>query len=276
VGIRSTDPAFLDLLRTFIGGYAVEEKPDRFALFSADCGRSKTLPGGGQVRGKLNLYANSLLIYTGLLADEMAGRFVSVIRDMVTNASNEFVRVRAACVRLADGIALFPSTPNEHLPTLAAMLTRRGCPYVGDEIVNVDPVLTRVHPSALPLLIDADDLALFPELGRDRSRARRIQGKGANTTRRPVSIEEWGGVRPDPEEISRIIFPVFAEGATTDIAPVPTSEALFAMTRSFLNLNVWQDRALVFAKRLLEATQAERLVIGSWDEAVELLAPEAA
>ena len=256
-----------------LASFRVDEKPDRFALFSADCGLARTLPGGGRIRGRLSLYANTLLIYTGVLFDEMAGRFVSVIRDMVTNASNESIRIRAAGVRLSDGIALFPSPPNEHLPTLAAMLLRRGGAFVGDEIVNLDPVFGRAHASNLPLLIDADDMALFPELGREPSRRpeRRIEGVGANTTRRPVRVAELGAITAEPGEVRRIVFPVFHEGASTERTPVPPSEALFEMVRAMLNLNVWQDRGLVFAQRLVGATPCERLVTGSWDQAVDVL-----
>jgi hypothetical protein len=40
---------------------------------------------------------------------------------------------------------------------------------------------------------------------------------------------------------------------------------------AMLNAHVWGDRALILARRLVEATPVQRLVIGSIPEAADLL-----
>lgn len=162
------------------------------------------MPGGRAVRGKRNLYHSLMRIYDGLFDDEMAARLIAFVRDWATQLTNEFVRVRAGAV-VADGTAiLFPSRPEPHLATLVGELVRRGASFLGDEVVNLDPILRRVHPLGLPLLLDSGDVAsLFPELGRESPRRRGTETdypeelRGV-TPRRAVAADELGGVEAPP------------------------------------------------------------------------------
>jgi hypothetical protein len=272
VAIRSTNGRFLDLVRSYLGDLRLGEKPARYVHFSADCGIERGLSGGREVRGKKKLYVNMLLVYDGRLEDEMAGRFLSMVRDMATNNANEFVRVRAVGVVLDNSAVLLPSpAPQAELATLAGLLVRAGAGYLGDEIVNIDPVLMRAYGVALPLLIPSPDIALFPELGREEPR-RQTGPSGARVWRRPVPVAELGGRSVDWAPIGRVVFPRFEPGATTELQPLSRAEAVFAMSESLLNLHVWNERALLLIERLLRDVSVERLVVGSLPEAVDVLA----
>jgi hypothetical protein len=264
--------SFLELLQGHLGSSRLESEPRSYVHFSADCGLERTLPGGRRTRGKKKLYVNMLLIYDGLIEDEMAGRFISMVRDMATANANEFVRLRAAGVALDGSAVLFPSpTPRAELATLAGLLVRAGARYLGDEIVNLDPVLGRAYGVPLPLLIRSSDISLFPELGRDVPRRDRPGPSGARAWRRPVRVDELGGTFAEWSPVERLVFPSFEEGARTGLVPMTKAEALFAMSEALLNLHVWNERALVLLQRVLADAPVERLVIGSVPEAVELL-----
>ncbi|MGH2677843.1 MAG: hypothetical protein ACRDHB_05740, partial [Actinomycetota bacterium] len=171
--VRSTDERFLELLHRYMGSFRVEERQPDEIVVSADCGLERVLPGGKTIRGRLNLYFGSMWIYRGRNMHEMAGRLASYVRSMATYFMDEFIRFRAGAVVLDGSALLLPSPPQPRLPSLVGLLLRQGGGYLGDEQVHLEPVTRRVHSSSLPLMIDSEDLSLFPALRRERLRPRR-------------------------------------------------------------------------------------------------------
>ena len=275
--MRSTDETFLEVLRTYLEPFRVNGEQERppGVLFSAYCGTDRELPGGRLVRGKRQLFFSYLRIYNGRHDDEMAARLIGFAREAATQLSNEFVRFRAAAVATESGALMLPSPPEPRLPTLAALMVRSGARYLGDEMVNVDPILHRLHGLRLPLLLPSADLELFPELYRERGRRRLDEPLDetvrAVTPRRVVSPEELGSAAAEPTPLGWIVFPVFEEGAETRLEPYGGAEAIFAFTQAVLNLHVWEDRTLALLKDLLESMPVSRLIIGSVEEAAGLL-----
>ncbi len=232
----------------------------------------KVLPGGKRLRGRVRLYMNSLLVYSGTMDEEAAGRFIGLLRDIETNNSNEFVRIRGVAVTTGEGQALiFPSEPHRQLPSLAAELVRAGAGYLGDEVVHLDPVLHRVHPLGLPLLLDAADLDRFPELARQPSKGAEQTGDVVPSIRRPVLLRELGGHPARPTPLRRVLFPDFRPGSPTTIEPMSSSGALFALSQAALNLNIWGERALILFQRLLSEVDVARLVVGDLAAARDLV-----
>ncbi len=174
---------------------------------------------------------------------------------------------------VVDGRALIlPSVPAPHLPALVALLVRSGAGYLGDEIVNIDPVMRRVHGSSIPLLLAESDLALFPELSRSpSSRRRRAREDGAREPRRPVRLEELGGRLAEPADPGGVVFPTFEPGSPTELRPIGAAEALFRFTQAGLNLHIWADRALLVFQEVLRNAHVAELVVGSLPDAARLL-----
>jgi hypothetical protein len=267
--VRTTDPRFLDVLGRYLGEHRAEEGPDDIR-FSADCGIEKELVGGTSTRGKKRLYFESILIFYGTALEEMAARLISGVRDWTNNQSNEFLRIRAGGVVLDGGTLLLPSAPERHLATLVALLVKRGAGYVGDEIVNIDPVVRRAHGTGLPLLLDAQDLDFLPEIA-DGAAKRRRRRAGDPPAWWPVRLEDLGGSAAPATETRWIIFPSFQPGRPTELRQVGKADALFRFTQAGLNLHIWMDRALVLMQELLAAAYVGELVIGDPDDAADLL-----
>lgn len=259
-------------MRGYLGPFRSEERPDATEL-SADCGASGTMVGGKRIRGKGRLYMGTLKIFQGPSWEQMAGRLIGAMRDMTTAHLNEFIRVGAGGVGVDGGALLLPSPPEPHLAALVAKLVGLGADYLGDQTVRIDPVLRRAHASPLPLLVDVRDLELFPELNRDHgARVRRdIEKLGANSPRRPVSLSELGGRASPPIPISTVVFPSFDPDGATQLQPIGRAEALVLLFRALLNGHVWRDRALVFARDLLQGTACMQLSVRSIPEAAEAL-----
>jgi hypothetical protein len=252
----------------------VDDGPDVY-LFSADCGGRKSMPGGKIVHGKLRLYKNYMMIYFGLSLDEMAGRLISGVRDLVGTESSPFVRCRAGGVVLDGDALVLPSGPERHLPALVASLVRSGGAYLGDEIVHIEPVLRQVHSAPFPLLVDGTDLELFPELDREQARKARWvrypEGAGATLPRRPIRVEELNGDRGAPSDVRWIVFPSFEPGSPDEIEPLSRAEGIFRLSQAFLNMHIWTDRALVLARDLVENARIARMRVGSITEGTGLL-----
>jgi hypothetical protein len=275
--VRSTSEEFLELVRRYIGHFRVEGDEERplESLFSADCGEDRVLPGGRLARGKRNLFFSYLRIYHGTLNDEMAGRLIGFTRDAAMLLSDEFVRIRAGAVATDVGAIVMPTLPDPHMPALVGHLVTAGGRYLGDETVNLDPILHGAFGLRLPLLIDSGDLDFFPQIRRERRRGRPFQPRDesvrAASPRRPVLPEELGGEFGGPAPTRWLVFPVFAPGAETRLEGFGGAEAVFRATQSVLNLHAWEDRALVLLQELLESVPVSRLMVGSIPEAARLV-----
>lgn len=259
-------------MRRYLEPFRVEGDPEDMQVYSADCGRAGAVPGM-RVEAKLALYVETLSIFEGRMRDEMLGKLLTDARDTGTAHSNEFVRVRASAAKIDGTTVVLPSTPDAHLPTLAALLVRSGAEYYGDEMVKIEPVTRQLFPSALPLLIDTTDLVSFPELARPPIRGRRRPAVlPAATPRRPVAVDELGGTIASPSPVDWVVFPAFAPGAETALEEIGRAEALFAFTQAMLNLNVWGERAVLLLQGLLASSRrVARLTVGSLDDAASTL-----
>jgi hypothetical protein len=260
------------LLRRHLVSYRTEQGPD-WSLFSADCGIEKVLPGGKAVHGKKRLYWGAMLSYYGHSLDEMAGRLISMVRDLVADRSKQFIRLRAGAVSQGGIGLLLPSPrPESRLATLVGMLLRTGADHLGDEVALIDPVHRQLHPLALPVLIPREGVVHFPELdGGPPRRARAGRSIRDEAWRRPLSVAALGSREAGPVSVGRIVFPQFDAGARPELVPIPSSEATFLLTQSVLNLDVWRERALIVLTDLLRGAESLRLAAGSPQEAFELL-----
>lgn len=272
--MRSTDPGLLDVLRRALGGQLIErpEIGEVYYQFSADCGAELTGAAGLRARRVGSLYLNTLRLFRARGFDEMVGRFVSSLRDIATFGQDQFVRVRGGAVAFDDAVLVLPSEPQPHLPGLVTHLIRRGARYLGDEVVQIEPVLRRVHPLSIPLLLAIEDLPDFPEIEREPATSHRSEDReGLRQIRYAVLPQEVGGSWGEPASPTRVVFPRFEPGGETRFEPIGSAEALFAFAQAGLNFHVWGDRALIVGRELLSSVPVSALRIGSMSQAADLL-----
>ncbi|HEV2755712.1 MAG TPA: hypothetical protein VG318_08030 [Actinomycetota bacterium] len=271
--MRSTAPEFLALVDSLLPE-ARAAAPDEDAAvyrFSAIVGSDKMLAGGKVAHGVSSLYLGALRVFRGRGLQEMAGRMISGMRDLVVAPQNEFVRMRGTGVTL-DGSAILVASPQPEprLPGFAGLLVKRGFGYLGDELVRVEPVLNTAYPMPLPILVDELDVGAFPEVPLDppRRRSSRVEGM---TPRRPVRVAALGGAIAEPAPVRWIVVPEFG-AADTVLEPASGAALVFALTNATLNMHVWRERGLLFLRRLLEEASVSRLAISSPQEAADALA----
>jgi hypothetical protein len=233
------------------------------------------LPGGKPARGLNNLYFGMLRIYRGPYQEEMAGRLLSAVRDVITNGQDQFVRLRGGAVEI-DGraVLLVSASPEAHQATLTALLAQRGGRFLGEGVLELDPVLRHIHPSPLPPLVYEADLELFPGQPDQpvRRRKRDVPASAVMLPPRPVTLESLGAARASgPGPLGWIVFPSFEPDQETRLEPAGGAELLFRFTEAILNLHVWRDRSLILLRELLEGAAVSQLTVGSMEEAADLL-----
>lgn len=243
--------------------------------YSAIAGEDKTLAGGKVARGVSTLYLQSLRIFRGRGHQEMAGRMISSMRDLITAVENEFVRIRGTGVA-RDGAAILVAAPEPEprLPALAALLARRGFDYLGDELVKVEPILNTAYATPLPILVDELDVPSLPGLGLDPPRrGKRFRSEGM-TPRRPLAPGNLGARFADPSRLEWIVIPEFG-AAETSLEPASGAPYLFKLAQATLNVDVWRERALLYLRRLLDEVSVSRLAVADVREAADVIADAA-
>jgi len=267
--VRSTDVRLSELLGRLLAEARREEGSDAIQ-FSADLGTERPVPGRAKVTSLKRLFFGSTLIYRGRSMHELAARLISGFRDWTNNRSNEFFRVRAGSLVVDGGAVLLPSAPSSDLAALVALAARGGqVGYLGDEITNVDPVMSRAHGIGFPLLIDGAHMARFPELEADPSRPPRRRGQLLPIQARPrwpVRLDEIAGVASPPTPIRWIVFPRFEGEGPTELRPIGKAEGVFRMSEAALNLHVWAERSFPFMQRLVQDHLVGELRVGDLDE----------
>ena len=270
--IRSTEPSFLDDIRPYLAGYeAMEDELTDLAtyLFSAIPGEDRRLPGGMVARGLHSVYAQGMRIYHGLDREAMVGSLLHMMRSLTLDYLDEFVRIRGGSVAVnGGGLLLATAEDRPETAALVAMLLRRGAAYLGDEVSLIDPVLRRLHPSPLPVLVDVAAASLVPGIGPGGAASR--SGRAA-PGRYAVSPEALGSRSADPTPLRWVVFPSFEPGSPTILEPAGGAGAVFGLSRACVNLDVWEERGLILFRELAEGAAISRLVIGSLEEAADLL-----
>jgi hypothetical protein len=270
--IRSTDPSFLDRIRPHLAGYeATEDGLTDLAtyLFSAIPGEDRRLPGGMVAKGLHSVYAQGMRIYHGPDREAMVGSLLHMMRSLTLDYLDEFVRIRGGSVSVGrDGLLLPTPEDRPEVASLVAMLLTRGAAYLGDEVSLVDPVLRRLHPSPLPVLVDVAGASRVPGIGPPGVPPR---SRRATPGRYAASPEVLGSRRAEPTPVRRLAFPSFEPGARTRLEPAGGAGAVFGLSQACANLDVWEERGVVLFRGLAEDAAISRLVIGSLEEAADLL-----
>jgi hypothetical protein len=208
-------------------------------------------------------------IYHGPDPEAMVGALLLMMRSLSLDYLDEFVRVRGGSVVLEGSGVLLP-TPDDRpeTATLIALMLSRGAGYLGDDVSLVDPVLRRLHPSAFPLLVDADAAS---RIGGPGAQGPRRRSRRATRGRHAVALESLGSRRAEPAPVRWVVFPSFEPGSPTRIDPGGGAMAVFGLSQACANLDVWEERALMLFRGLAEDATVSRLVVGSLEDAADLL-----
>jgi hypothetical protein len=159
---------------------------------------------------------------------------------------------------------VMPAPPDSGKTTLVAGLVTAGCDYLTDEAAIIDPATGRLHPYPRSLWIEPASLAVIPGLDGRLRTGREFVGSWYHTSPddlRPGSIGE-------PCAVRLVAFPIYVEGAATELTPMTRSEALAHLIANSFNFERFGGRGLGILRDVVAGADCYRLSMGDLDAAV--------
>ena len=167
-----------------------------------------------------------------------------------------------------DGVAVaLPAAMESGKSTLTAGLVRAGFSYLTDEAVLFDWATQIVIPFPKPISLDPGSWPLFPELEPEAPLPDGFKDEQWHIppdTIRPGSVAE-------PCRIRYIVFPKYAEGATTALTPLKRAEATVELAKNTFRFNERPRRSLDALSNVVPDAECYRLDVGDLSDAVALV-----
>lgn len=191
--------------------------------------------------------------------------------ESAVNRHDFLFNIHAGVVGNGTSCTLFPAAPGSGKSSLVAALTWRGFQYFSDEVALIEPKTFRVPALPLAMCIKEpgwDLIAPYYPVIADLPTHRRKDGKVMRYIAPPQAAMQQAAL-----PVSHIIFPRHDENATTEIRPVPQSEALARLMAECLVLRQRLDRHNVGnLLRWIEGVRSHALTFSSLEAAAELVA----
>jgi len=165
-----------------------------------------------------------------------------------------------------DGTAVvLPAQMESGKTTLTTGLVRAGFRYLTDEAVAIDRATRRVVPYPKPMTLDRGSWPLFPELEPDEP----FGTDGYKKTQWQVPP---AAIRADAVgaacAVGFVVFPVYTEGATTELVPLTRGEALVELAKNTFRFDKEGRPTLEVLAEVVRHADVYRLPNGDLGEAV--------
>lgn len=200
-------------------------------------------------------------------ADSTGGLVAGIVGTLNRAAAEDspHLLVHAGAVE-RNGVGVVLPAPMEHgKTTLTVGLVRAGFGYLTDEAATFDRATGTLLPYPKPLSIDPGSWPLFPDLEPHEPFAddgyKRRQWLVPPTDIRPDALGRPCGAR-------FVVFPAYAEGATTRLEPMTRAEALVEMARNTFRFDREGRPTFALLAGILRGAEPYRLPVGDLDAAV--------
>jgi hypothetical protein len=206
------------------------------------------------------------LAATEPIAGRIAGTLVHTLTRRMINEADALGLHAGGVARHGTAVAL-PAVMESGKSTLTAGLVRAGFSYLTDEAVFLDWETRRVIPFPKPISLDPGSWPLFPEL---EPNAPLPDGYKDDQWHIPPDAIRPGAVGP-PCRVRHVVFPRYAERASTRLTPLRRAEATIELARNTFRFNERPRRSLDMLAAAAPEAECYRLDIGDLDDAVALV-----
>lgn len=196
--------------------------------------------------------------------EALVGTVVNLLNRRVAEAAPQ-VLVHAGGVERDGAGVVLPAAMESGKTTLTTGLVRAGYRYLTDEAVAFDRASREIVPYPKPMSLDPGSWSLFPELEPDEPFA--TDGYKASQWQVPPAA-----IRADalgrPCRAGFVVFPVYEEGATTELVPLTRGEALVELTKNTFRFDQEGRPTLEVLAAIVADADVYRLPNGNLDEAI--------
>lgn len=199
----------------------------------------------------------------GLLVDLL----VRDTTNEVVSEATSFIAIHAAAAARDGRAVVMPAPPGQGKTTMVAALVHHGWDFLTDEAVLISMTDGLVHPFPRPLSISPGSIRLLPGL-RERiipaptTSYRHYDHHVAPDDLRPGCVS-------GPIAIGGVVFPGYAPGEATALAPIPRAGALLDLLKGTFNLDVLGGKGVETLARIVGGVPCYRLRIGGLASAVD-------
>jgi HprK-related kinase A len=155
--------------------------------------------------------------------------------------------------------------------TLAAALLARGWKYFCDEFALVDADTLRLHAYPKALCIKAGSFDVIERLGlrlaQGRHYIKALKGKVGYVS--PADVGPDNIAEPCP--VRYVIFPSYSGADEARLYPLPKARAAFALLKAALNRDVFAERAVPLAGRIVRDARCFGLETGPIEQTCDRL-----
>ena len=162
---------------------------------------------------------------------------------------------------------LLPGPSGSGKSTTTFGLVRSGFDYLSDEFAVIDPVDSTVSSYPRPMALKAGARLLWPEVDD-------LAGHASADPRWTVHLpaSRLGARTPEgPVVVGNVVFPRYAEGATTALEPMSPGETCMELVRSTFDHDGREGAALCAMAAISRRARGYRMVVGDLDDAIRIL-----
>lgn len=185
---------------------------------------------------RISVYRDREFVAACDALDQLAPIVKATVWNAVLRDEAYFLDIHAGVVSDGKRCLLLPAAPGSGKSTLTAALVHAGLEFFSDEIALLEDATLDVLPVPLALCVkDTGIDALASRYPRLRTLAIHRRGDGKNVVYLPPTREQ----RPAKHEarpVHALVFPRFAQGETTSLAPLPRPAALQALLSQCLRV----------------------------------------
>ena len=263
VDFATDDPTLAALLARAYAGFPVAERADHHVCVDPEA--ADAAPAGESPGWQLLVDGTSMA--RAATAGGVLGALVGTVNRSAAEASPLALVHAGAVERGGIGVVL-PAPMESGKTTLTTGLVRAGFGYLTDEAAAFDRATRTLVPYPKPLSLDRGSWPLFPDL----------------EPHEPFPTDEYKAsqwqvpavdVRPDalgrPCAARFVVFPTYAEGATTRLEPMPRAEALVELARNTFRFDREGRPTFALLADVLRGAEVFRMPVGDLDAAVALV-----
>ncbi len=188
------------------------------------------------------------------------------INQYVAAQLDDQLLLHAAAASWGDRAVVLPAAAGAGKTTLAAGLVRRGCGYLTDELVILDPRTGDIEPFPKALSLKEGSFGLFPSLdpeptGPEFDRVWYLD---------PEQLRP-GSIVTTPMPVGWVILPRFEAGATTRVEQLTIGQTVLGMFENSLNIARHKEQGLDRLIGIAQEARGHRLVFGDLEEACDVV-----
>ena len=265
--IRSRVPSVAEGLADLYGQFEVRHPRETFADFHVSV--DVPTPLRRWVRPQVEFSFDGNLPFKPLPYDQAYPMLEWGLNWCVSTHAHQYLIIHAAVVEKNGSAAILPAPPGSGKSTLTAALVLSGWRLLSDELALIDRESGLIHPLPRPVSLKNQSIPLIRAFSPEAfiNRPSHDTAKGTVAHMRPPT--ESVRRQHEPARPAWVIFPKWAAGAATSLAPRSPAQTFMFLAQNAFNYSHLGADGFRTGTRLIDQVSCHDFTYSRIDEAVE-------